>query len=115
MSADVNINVNSNANTPDCLFTLSLPSALEEEILDTFMTHPDLARGFTVLKAQGMGLHVELASAMERVQGRAQRVVVQVAMEYEKVDALIAILQKTFNSPQITYWVVPLLEFGKLG
>ena len=112
----MNSNAHFNRNdAPDALLTLSLPSALEEEILDALMNQPDLARGFTVLKAQGMGLHVELASAMERVQGRAQRVVVQVAMEYEKVDALIAILQKTFNSPQITYWVVPLLEFGKLG
>lgn len=111
----MNYNIHSNGNAPDCLLTLTLPSSLEEEVLDTLMTDPDLARGFTVLKAQGMGLHVELASAMERVQGRAQRVVVQVAMEQSKVDSLIAVLPADFDSPQITYWVVPLLAFGKLG
>jgi hypothetical protein len=42
-------------------------------------------------------------------------VVVQVAMEQSKVDSLIAVLQADFDSPQITYWVVPLLAFGKLG
>ncbi len=101
-------------NNPDCLLTITLPSSLEEEVLDVLMIHPDLAQGFTVLKVQGMGLHVELTSAIERVQGRAQRVMVQVAMEYYKVDTLIAVLHETLNSPQIIYWAVPLLEFGKI-
>ena len=41
------------ATPPDCLLTLALPRALEEEVLDTLMSHPEFARGFTVLHGQG--------------------------------------------------------------
>ena len=34
--------------SPDCVLTLSLPRALEEEVLDHLMAHPDLATGFTL-------------------------------------------------------------------
>jgi hypothetical protein len=100
---------------PDCLLTLALPRALEEEVLDTLMAHPELASGFTVLQGQGMGTHVELASAMEQVQGRARRVFVQVALAQARVPALIEILQQALENPRITYWVVPLLAFGRFG
>lgn len=102
-------------NNPDCLLTLTLPCTLEEEVLDTLIANPDLARGFTVMQAQGMGVNIELASAMEQVQGRAKRVLVQVAMEQSQVETLIRTLQETLQSPQVAYWVVPLLTFGRLG
>jgi len=100
---------------PDCLLTLALPRALEEEVLDALMAHPELAVGFTVLHGQGMGAHVELASAMERVQGRARRVLVQVALSQTRLPALIDTLSVALENPRITYWVVPLLAFGRLG
>ena len=57
---------------PDCLLTLAVPQALEEEILDLLWAHPEMVPGFTVLHGQGMGAHVALTSSMEQVQiGRA--------------------------------------------
>ena len=54
--------------TPDCLLTLAVPRALEEEILDALLALPELAPGFTVVPGQGIGRSVELASTMEQVQ-----------------------------------------------
>lgn len=102
-------------STPDCLLTLAVPKALEEEILDALLSLPTLAPGFTVVPGQGIGRHVELASTMEQVQGRARRVLVQVAMEQAQVQPLIDTLRAALSSPQVAYWVVPLLTFGRLG
>lgn len=100
---------------PDCLLTLAIPQALEEEMLDALLALPALAPGFTVVRGQGIGGHVELTSAIEQVQGRARRVMVQVAMEQTHVQNLIDTLKVALPSPQIAYWVVPLLTFGRFG
>ena len=100
---------------PDCLLTLAVPQALEEEILDVLWAHPELVPGFTVLHGQGRGAHVALASSMEQVQGRARRVLVQVALQQAQLPTLIGTLQQALPNPQIAYWVVPLLDFGRFG
>ncbi|MDD2545453.1 MAG: DUF3240 family protein [Burkholderiaceae bacterium] len=100
---------------PDCLLTLAVPLALEEEILDALLRWPELAPGFSVMQGQGMGAHIELATTMEKVQGRARRVIVQIALAQAHVAPLIGALKQTLASAQIAYWVVPLMEFGRLG
>ena len=100
---------------PDALLTLAMPRSLEEEVLDTLMAHPDLATGFTVHFAEGMGIHVELATAMEQVQGRARRVIVQIALARERLPALVALLRQELQNPAIAYWVSPLIAFGRMG
>ena len=103
------------SDAPDCLLTLALPRALEEEVLDTLRSHPELARGFTVLHGQGMGTHVALATAMEQVQGRARRVFVQVALTRRQAQALLRALHEALPRARMAYWIVPLLGFGHVG
>ncbi len=103
------------SDAPKCLLTLALPRALEEEVLDTLMSHPELARGFTVLHGQGMGAHVALATAMEQVQGRARRVFVQVAVTRPQAQALLRALHEALPRARMAYWIVPLLGFGHVG
>ncbi|HVL45955.1 MAG TPA: DUF3240 family protein [Acidovorax sp.] len=100
---------------PDCLLTLAVPQALEEEIVDALLALPQLAPGFTTVRGQGIGSHVELTSTLEQVQGRARRVMVQVALQQAQVRALIDALRAALPTPQIAYWVVPLWEFGRFG
>jgi len=100
---------------PDRLLTLVLPRSLEEEVLDTLHAHPALAQGFTVQHGAGMGTHVELASALEQVRGRAHRVIVQVALHESQVTSLLQALQADLPHPRITYWVLPLLAFGRFS
>lgn len=102
-------------SVPDCLLTLAAPSTLEEELLDALLALPDWVPGFTVMRAQGMGRHVELASPLEKVQGRARRVMVQVAMHQQDISPLLDTLRNALPTPQLAYWVVPLLSFGRFG
>lgn len=101
--------------SPDCLLTLVVPSALEEELIDLLRVQPRLVPGFTLVPALGMGRHIHLATSMEQVQGRAQRVLVQLAISQEGLRPLIAILRQAFPTPQVAYWATPLLDFGRLG
>lgn len=102
-------------DAPDCLLTLALPRALEEEVLDTLLAHPELARGFTVLHGHGIGTQIALHTAVEQVQGRARRVYVQVALPRARLSDLLATLSQSLRRAPLTYWVVPLLAFGRLG
>lgn len=52
---------------------------------------------------------------MEQVQGRARRVLVQLAIVQTQVEPLIDALRKALPTPQIAYWAAPLLAFGRLG
>lgn len=101
--------------TPDSLFTLVLPCALEDEVLDLLRQQADLVPGFSVLHGEGIGSEAPLTTAMERVQGRARRVFVQVAMRRADVEALEARLRAALKAPEVSFWVTPLLAFGRLA
>ncbi len=109
------MNIPLSPSSPDCLLTVSLPQALEEEMLDTLLSRPDMAPGFTVLHGQGVGINIQLSSTMEQVQGRARRVIVQIALSQTQLPDLLSVLRQTMPNPQIAYWVTPLLAFGRLG
>jgi len=99
----------------DCLLTLALPLALEEEMLDLLRQHTDLVPGFSVIQGHGIGGHAPLTTAMEQVQGRARRVFVHMAMRSGDVAPLVARLREVLQSPQVFYWAVPLQAFGRLA
>lgn len=103
------------AQRPDCLLTLALPLALEEELLDLLRQHADLVPGFSVVHGYGLGADASLTTMMERVEGRARRVFVSAVMHGRDVAPLVAHLREAFRSPEVFYWVVPLLEFGRLA
>jgi Protein of unknown function (DUF3240) len=52
---------------------------------------------------------------MEKVQGRARRVFVQVVMQQQQVPTLIGVLAAALPSPDVAYWVTPLTQFGRLA
>jgi len=115
--------MNQDINTPaggfqiadmDCLLTLAMPLALEEEMLDLLRQHQDLVPGFSVIQGHGIGVHAPLTTAMEQVQGRARRVFVHMAMRSSDVAPLVARLREVLQSPLVFYWAVPLQAFGRL-
>jgi len=99
----------------DCLLTLALPLALEEEVLDLLRQQKDLVPGFSVTQGHGIGGHAPLTTAMEQVQGRARRVFVHMVMRSDDVAPLVARLREVLPSPQVFYWAVPLQAFGRLA
>ena len=103
------------AETSSCLLTLALPLALEETVLDLLQACPELSAGYTVLPAQGLGAGASLSTMMEQVQGRARRVLVQAVLHTTDVPAVLTRLQTQVRSPQVSYWVQPLLAGGTLA
>ena len=99
----------------NCLLTIALPLALEEELLDCLRAQRDLVPGFSVVHGQGLGVGAALATAMEQVQGRARRVLVYAVMRDADVAPLVQRLGATLRARNVFYWAVPLLACGRLG
>jgi len=100
---------------PDCLLTLVVPTALEDDVTDWLQAQTDLVQGLSLLNGQGLGPHTTLNTALERVQGRAHRTLVQLALGQPQAQALVARLRQAWPVAEITYWVSPLLAFGRLA
>jgi hypothetical protein len=98
----------------DALLTLAIPAALEEELLDFLLQHPQWANGFSIVDAAGMGYGAPLLSAMEKVQGRARRKLVLIAGVDADLRLLISALGRQIRNPDIAYWITPLHAFGRL-
>jgi hypothetical protein len=111
----MNHDLNASDVALDCLLTVALPRALEEEFLDLLRQHADLVPGFSVLQGHGLGADATLSTAMERVEGRARRVFVSMVMRQAQVPPLIAHLKAAFHSPEVFYWAVPVLASGRLA
>jgi hypothetical protein len=99
----------------DCVLTLALPQALEEEALDLLLAHPQWVDGFSVSTAEGFGRQVQLPSVMEQIRGRARRCLVTVLMRQAHTGALLAVLGQAFPHPQAAWWITPLLHFGRFA
>jgi hypothetical protein len=99
----------------DCLLTLALPDALEEEVLDHLASVPEWVRGFSIYRAEGFGAGAKLRSAMEQVRGRSRRHLVQILMRDEHVTPLVESLRSRFNSEEMAWWTVPLTGFGRFS
>lgn len=102
-------------STYNCLLTLSLPSALEEEILDLLQEHPEWISGFSVIQAEGFGAGSALRTALEQVRGRARRVLIQLLISDSHRDELINTLHRQYPSDEIAWWTTPVTGFGRLA
>lgn len=99
----------------DALLNLAIPVTLEDEVADFLLLRPALASGFTIIAAQGMGQGANLLSSMEQVQGRCKRKLFLVVGEQEKLRQLLKELSLEIKSQDISYWITPVLQFGRLS
>lgn len=101
-------------NTYDCLFTLALPSSLEEEVLDFLQAHPEWVNGFSVIQAEGFGAGSRLSTTLEQVRGRARRTLIQLLLSNGHQEELISTLKQQYPSDEIAWWTTPVTAFGRL-
>ena len=95
--------------------SLAAPLHLEEELVEQFLERPEWASGFTLLKAEGYSRHHETRSVHELVRGRTQRTLVQIVLEADNAQALLAHLKTRFPKRDVAYWLEPVIEFGRLA
>ncbi len=96
---------------PVCL-TLIAARSLREELFDYLTERSDLVSGFTASEADGHGPHVELHSAAERVKGHADQVLVRMILKQADAAQLLADMKTAFAGSRLTYWIMPVTEFG---
>ena len=102
-------------NAYDCVMTLAMPASLEEHVIEFLLAHPEWFKGFSYMEAQGMGRGAGLRTTMEKVKGRARRHLFTMLMVQQDLDACITALRQEFHSPDMAYWVTPLITFGRLA
>jgi len=117
MKTNMEARMDTEADVPhnhDCEMTLAFPLTLEEQIIDFLLDHPQWIHGFSLIDAQGMGRGAGLKSAMEKVKGRSRRRLMKILLRNEDVRPLVEALREEFHSPDMAYWIIPLLSFGRL-
>ncbi len=103
-----------NAPAFDTQLTLVLPRALEEQVIDLLLAHPDLAWGFTATEVAGRGAQVQYTGVDEHVRGRAGRVQVQLVLARADADALVGLVRAQFPHAGIFFWTIPVLSSGRI-
>lgn len=100
---------------PDVLLTLIAPAALEEPLVDLLLAAPQIAFGFTVSLADGLGTRVRLVGASEQVRGRGRRVRFEVALAASDVAPLRAHLHQGLPQAGVYFWTTALIDGGVLS
>jgi nitrogen regulatory protein PII len=100
---------------PDCRLILVFPKALEENMVGHLLRHPDLVGGFTTVEVEGHGKGAVYHSITEQVRGRVRRVRMEIVMACEDARILIEHLKEALPTPEIAYWIAPVLEFGRFA
>lgn len=99
----------------DCCLTLICHSSLEERLVDHMLAHPEWVPGFTVTRTEGHSQQEKLPSVLEQVRGRSRRIEIRSVMNAEDAHALVALLKVEEPNPEITYWISPVSDFGRLA
>lgn len=103
-----------NTDGPPVLLTLVMPEDVAQRIEDFLLTNGDLVRGFTANTAEGHGSVVELVAPAELVQGHAPRTVIRTVGREAPIRELLQRLKRQFPGANVFYWLVPVIEAGRL-
>ena len=99
----------------DACLTLLLPRGLEARILDRLLLHPAWVGPFTTHRVEGHGDPDSIASAREQVRGRAERVRIEILMDASHAAELLQELRSSLPSPEVDWWLSPVLDAGSLA
>jgi len=95
------------------LLRLNIPPGLEEDIVDLLLADPQI-RGYQSYPIRGHG-RVGAMSIAEQVAGRRERVQFEIVLDSDLLEQTLAKLKKAFPTPDVIYWVLPVLQSGRLG
>lgn len=95
--------------------TLVFPPNVEERLLELLLEQEPPLPGFTVVAGEGHGADFATASLREQVRGRVARRIVLMVLPAESIEQLIGRLRATLPNPHVTWWVEPVVAFGRLA
>ncbi len=101
-------------DTPLRKLTLTCPKAGAVSILDALDDIEPKILGYTFIDGQGRGPHLDYVNASEKVQGAMRVVLIVMVLPEEQIESVLAMIKEVYRRPQLSYWVEPILDFGKL-
>jgi hypothetical protein len=98
----------------DACLKLVLPRALETQVVDHLLQHPQWVGPFITRHVEGHGDSESIESPGEQVRGRAARVEIEILMDRGHVAELLADLRAELPSRAVVWWWSPVVEAGNL-
>ena len=98
----------------DVLLSLTLPNDVAQDVEDLLLSRPDLVRGFTASVAEGHGSVVQLVEPGELVAGHSPRTQIRTVGPEENMRAVLALIKRELPQANVFYWLVPVIEMGRL-
>ena len=95
------------------LLTLIAPVGLEEPLVDWLLEHAS-NHGFCSGPINGHSASHESLTVAEQVSGRQRQIRFEVHAQEGEVNLMLERLRGDFADTGIRFWVVPLLESGKI-
>ncbi|MQY50592.1 DUF3240 family protein [Rhodocyclus tenuis] len=103
------------ATTPDVCLTLVAAREIEEMIIDVLLEHDDIVRRFGTHPLDAHGARIGYASVAERVRGRAERSQFELLMANHDTPRILDALRARLPRADISYWITPVLAYGRLA
>lgn len=98
---------------PNQLLQLIVPPAAEDVVAEWLLERDDVP-GFTSAPVSGHGSSERSMTLAEQVAGRSRRVMFFTHLPTPVAASVLADLRTDFAGSGIHYWVVPVLEHGRL-
>lgn len=99
----------------NCCLTLICHTSMEERLVDYLLERPELVAGFSISRTDGNSQSEKLHTMAEQVCGRSRRIEISVVMNLDDAQALLVQLKKDEPNHEVAYWIIPVLEFGRLA
>ncbi|MEQ6340233.1 MAG: DUF3240 family protein [Gammaproteobacteria bacterium] len=97
----------------ECLLVIIATPTIEDALVDWLLTREGM-NGFTSLKIDGHGTGHQCLSIAEQVTGRSRKLMFQCHLPIEVARDIIEGLKRDFAGSGLHYWMVPVLEAGRL-
>ena len=98
---------------PDCLLHLIVSPQVEDALAEWLLEREDVP-GFSSVPVSGHGSSEQSMTLAEQVAGRSRRVMFLLHLRNDTASALLHDLRQAFRGSGLHYWVVPVLEGGRL-
>lgn len=94
--------------------TLAIPKAIKATIFDVLDDMTPALKGYSFLSAQGRGSGEELTSGPEKVLGASNMILIMLILPEAQISTVLETIRSVCARPKISYWVEPVLDFGRL-
>ncbi|MCB9961599.1 MAG: DUF3240 family protein [Hyphomonas sp.] len=94
--------------------TLVCPKSIEPTLLDTLEGLTPELPGYTSQDGHGRGASMDLASTAEKVKGAMRIFTVIMVLPESGIGAVLEAVRQACPRRQISYWIEPVLDFGRL-